>query len=236
MIQHPVDKPDLAKRILDARGDLMAASAHLNRRANQVFRATAAVVADLIAERLTAFVLGQPDRTQSLGSTKVDNLKRELAAMVAEIPARSAKHLAGAFAWTFPRAPTEIGDRDRSPLFRGDQSLPWMIDDVIREMTAAGARLAQASGYEIGPASHWDIAPDGNVRRYLGPLEVPSRLTLALRSYSDARLRYFRALRIVRRLEAEKHALDARLAFEVEQDSAIAPARWLWTESRKASG
>lgn len=234
VIEQRVQAGDLPERIERARAEVAAASAQLNRRANEVFRATAALVAELVEERVEAFALTQADRTAKLGPGRVDKLKRDLAAVLAAMPASSAKHLAAAFPWTFPQAPTEIGDRDRSPLYQGGSDLPWMLDDVVREMTAEAGRLARAAGFEIDPPSHWDAGADGTIRRYLGPYRVAPRLALGLRGYSDARLRYFRMLRALRRLEAEKSARDARLEAEAERDSNLAPARWLWTESAEA--
>lgn len=236
MIQPPPAAHDLPERIERARAEVAAASAQLNRRANEVFRATAALVAGLVEERVEAFALTQADRTAKLGPARVEKLKRDLAAVLAAMPAASAKHLAAAFPWTFPQAPTEIGDRDRAPLYQGGRDLPWMLDDVVREMTAEAGQLARAAGYEIQPASHWDVGADGNVRRYLGPYVAAPRLVLGLRGYSDARLRYFRMLRVLRRLEAEKAARDARLEAEVERDSGLAPARWMWAGPTDAKG
>jgi hypothetical protein len=225
---------DLPERIERARAEVAGASAQLNRRANEVFRATASLVAELVEDHVGGFVLAQPERTAKLGHERVDKLKRDLASILAAMPVSSAKHLAAAFPWTFPQPPAEIGDRDRAPLYQGGSDLPWMLDDVVREMTAEAGRLARAAGYDIEPPSHWDAGADGKVRRYLGPYAVASRLTLALRGYSDARLRYFRMLRALRRVEAEKAARDARLEAEAERDSSLAPARWLWTESAEA--
>lgn len=236
VIEHRVQANDLPERIERARAEVAAASAQLNRRANEVFRATAALVFELVGARVELFALTQADRTAKLGPGRVDKLKRDLATVLAAMPARSAKHLAAAFPWTFPQAPTEIGDRDRAPLYQGGRDLPWMLDDVVREMTAEAGRLAQAAGYEIHPPSHWDAAADGTIRRYLGPYDVAPRLALALRGYSDARLRYFRMLRTLRRLEAEKDARETRLEAEAERDSTLAPALWLWTGSTDAKG
>ena len=236
MIQHPPQSHDLPERIEGARAEVAAASAQLNRRANEVFRATSALIAKLVEERVEEFVLTQADRTQKLGPAGVHKLKRDLAALLGTMPVGSAKHLAAAFPWTFPQAPAEIGDRDRVPLFQGGRDLPWMIDYVVREMTAEAGRLARSAGYEIRPPSHWDAAADGSPRRYLGPYEVAPRLVLGLRGYSDARLRYFRMLRALRVLEAEKSARDARLEAEAERDSALAPARWMWMGSTDAKG
>lgn len=236
MIQHRPPAHDLPERIERGRAEVAAASAHLNRRANEVFRATAALIAGLVEARVGEFVLTQAERTAKLGPARVDKLKKELAALLGTMPVGSAKHLAAAFPWTFPQAPAEIGDRDRSPLFQGGRDIPWMIDDVVREMTAEAGRLARAAGYEVRPPSQWDAAADDTIRRYLGPYEMAPRLVLGLRGYSDARLRYFRMLREVRRLEAEKTARDVRLEAEAERDSATAPARWLWTGSTDAKG
>jgi hypothetical protein len=233
------DRPqvhDLPERIDRARDAVVGASAQLNRRANEVFRETAALVAGLVEERVEAFALAQADRTAGLGSARVDKLKRDLRVLLDSVPVASAKHLAAAFPWTFPKAPAEIGDRDRAPLFQGGGDLPWMIDDVVREMTAEAGRLARTAGYEIKPPSQWDLAADGSPRRYLGQYAVAPRLALALRAYSDARLRYFRMLRALRRLEAEKSARDARLEAEAERDSSLAPARWMWTGSTDTKG
>ena len=76
----------------------------------------------------------------------------------------------------------------------------------------------------VTPRSHWELAGDGTVQRYLGPFATPPRLVIALRSYSDARLRYFRKLRALRRLEAEKSARDARIESEVQREAALLPA------------
>ena len=89
------------------------------------------------------------------------------------------------------------------------------------------------AGYEVTPRSQWEISADGTVQRYLGPFAVPSKLVVALRSYSDARLRYFRKLRALRRLEAEKSARDARIESEVARDAALLPATALWSSSAK---
>jgi len=225
--------PDLADAIADARAEVVAASRQLTDRANDVFRATSAVVVAAVEQRLEGFVLGQPERTQKLGKTGVERLRAALTAAVAKVPGDSAKRLAGSFSWTFPQEAAWIGDGDRTPLFEGGADLPWMIDDAIRASAAIAGNLAAEAGFEIQPRSQWEVAGDGTVQRYLGPFATPSALVIALRSYSDARIRYFRKLRALRRLEAEKSARDARIEFEVQRDAALQPATTLWSSSAK---
>jgi hypothetical protein len=222
---------ELGAAIEQAHDAVAAASQQLNLRANDVFNATSAFIADFVAARLEAIVLGQPERTAKLGAKGIERLKADLAAWQKQLPVASAKHLRGAFAWTFPQAPTAIGEAEMTPLFLGDRDLPWMMGDAIRTLAAEAGELARGAGYEVRPASHWDIATDGAVRRYLEPFDVAPRVTIALRSYSDARLRYFRTVRGLRRLEAQKAALDARIEAETEREAALAPARWLWGAS-----
>ncbi len=225
--------PDLAASIDEARAEVVGASRQLTDRANDVFRATAAVVARAVEERMDGFVLGQPDRTQKLGKSGIDRLRADMTAAIAKLPGESAKRLVSAFSWTFPQEAAWIGDGDRSPLFHGGADLPWMIDDAIRASAAVAGRLAAGAGYEIAPRSQWEVAADGTVQRYLGPFATPSKLVIALRSYSDARLRYFRKLRALRRLEAEKSARDARIESEVQREAALLPATTLWSASAK---
>ncbi len=220
---------DERDRLDAASGELALASVLLNQRANAVFRAAATQIRALVEQRVEAFVLEQPAHTTGLGRDRVEKLKKALETSLAALPGASAKHLAGAFAWTFPQVPAEVGDRDRVPFFRGGGELPWMLDDVIRAMVAEAGRLAHAAGFEIAPASHWDVAPDRTVRRYLGPFVPNSQMTVALRSYADARLRYFRTLRSVRRVEAEARARRSEIEAEVERGSAGLSARSLWT-------
>jgi hypothetical protein len=234
-VRDPVPStPDLAAAIDDAREEVVAAARVLTDRANDVFRATTAVVSETVSVRLEGFVLGQPERTQQLGRSGVDRLRRDLTAALAKLPADTAKRLVGSFSWTFPQEAAWIGDSDRTPLFQGGADLPWMLDDTIRAMTATAGRLASEAGYEIAPRSHWEVATDGTVQRYLGPFATPSKLIIALRSYSDARLRYFRKRRALRRLEAEKSARDARIEAEMQRESALASATDLWAGSAKA--
>jgi hypothetical protein len=227
--------PDLAASIEEARDEVVGASRQLTDRANDVFRATAAVVTRAVEQRLEGFVLGQPEHTQKLGRSGVERLRGGLSAAVAKLPAESAKRLVSSFAWTFPQEAAWIGDSDRTPLYQGGGDLPWMIDDAIRVSAAVAGRLATEAGFEIHPRSQWEVSADGTVQRYLGPFETPSSLVIALRSYSDARLRYFRKLRALRRLEAEKSARDARIENEVARDSALLPASVLWSSSAKPS-
>ncbi|HEY4228070.1 MAG TPA: hypothetical protein VGM49_07010, partial [Candidatus Limnocylindrales bacterium] len=194
--------PDLSDAITDARAEVAAASRQLTDRANDVFRATGAVVVETVEQWVEAFVLGQPDRTEKLGKSGVDRLRADLVATKARLPGESAKRLVGAFSWTFPVEAAWIGESDRAPLYEGGGDLPWMIDDAIRLSAAAGGRLAAEAGYQVTPRSHWELSGEGSVQRYLGPFATPPRLVIALRSYSDARLRYFRKLRALRRLEA----------------------------------
>lgn len=237
MQRDPVpSSPDLVASIADARADVTAASQQLTGRANDVFRATATCVAELVEAKVEAFVLGQPERTAKLGRAGIERLRAELAAALAKVPVDTAKRLAGAFAWTFPHEAAWIGESDRSPLFEGGSDLPWMIDDAVRATTATAGRLAAEAGYEVAPRSHWELGGDGEVLRYLGPFPVPSRLLIAVRSYSDARLRYFRRLRTLRRREAEKSARDARLEEEVERESALQPAVALWARAEAKAG
>ena len=226
--------PDLGDAIADARTEVVAASRQLTDRANDVFRATVSVIVETVQQRVEAVVLGQPDRTQKLGKSGVDKLRADLVAAKAKLPGESAKRLVGAFSWTFPVEAAWIGESDRAPLYEGGGDLPWMIDDAIRLSAAAGGRLADDAGYEIVPRSHWERGGDGTVQRYLGPFATPPRLVIALRSYSDARLRYFRKLRALRRLEAEKSARDARIESEVQREAALLPASVLWSNSAKA--
>jgi hypothetical protein len=225
--------PNLTDAIADARGEVAAASHQLTDRANDVFRATASVVVETVQQRLEAVVLTQVERTEKLGKSGVDRLRADLVAATAKLPGEAAKRLVGAFSWTFPQEAAWIGESDRRPLYEGGGDLPWMIDDAIRASAATAGRLATAAGYEVTPRSQWEVAGDGTVQRYLGPFVVPSKLVVALRSYSDARLRYFRKLRALRRLEAEKSARDARIESEVLRDAALLPATALWSNSAK---
>jgi hypothetical protein len=227
--------PDLAAAIAEARDEVTGASRQLTERANDVFRATATVVIGAVAERMDAFVLGQPERTQKLGKSGIERLRSELAAASAKLPAESAKRLASSFSWTFPNEAAWIGEGDRSPLFQGGADLPWMIDDAVRASVAVAGRLAAGAGYDVVPRSQWEVSADGTVQRFLGPFATPARLVIALRSYSDARLRYFRKLRTLRRLEAEKSARDARVEQEVEREAALLPATSLWSSAAKPS-
>ncbi|MEO8274069.1 MAG: hypothetical protein ABI620_08375, partial [Chloroflexota bacterium] len=198
--------PDLSDAIVDARAEVAGASRQLTDRANDVFRATVSVIVETVQQRIEAVVLSQPERTQKLGKSGVERLRADLDAATAKLPGESAKRLVGSFSWTFPQEAAWIGESDRAPLFQGGADVPWMIDDAIRVSAAVAGRLAVEAGYEITPRSQWEISDDGTVQRYLGPFMVPSRLVVALRSYSDSRLRYFRKLRALRRLEAEKSA------------------------------
>jgi hypothetical protein len=227
--------PNLTDAITDARADVATASKQLTDRANDVFRATVSVVSATVEERLQGVVLGQADRTEKLGKSGVDRLRADLVAATAKLPGESAKRLVGAFSWTFPQEAAWIGESDKRPLYEGGGDLPWMIDDAIRASAAIAGRLAKEAGYEITPRSQWEVSADGTVQRYLGPFAVPSKLVIALRSYSDARLRYFRKLRALRRLAGEKSARDAQIESEVLRDAALLPATALWSNSAKPS-
>jgi hypothetical protein len=235
-VRDPVPStPDLADAITEARAEVAAASHQLTDRANDVFRATGSVVVETVEQWVDAFVLGQPNRTERLGKSGVDRLRANLVATKAKLPGESAKRLVGAFSWTFPQEASWIGQSDRTPLYEGGGDLPWMIDDAIRLSAAAAGRLAAGAGFEVAPRSQWEVAGDGTVQRYLGPFMTPSKLVIALRSYSDARLRYFRKLRALRRLEAEKSARDARIESEVQREAALLPATVLWSNSAKTT-
>lgn len=225
--------PDLPDAITEARAEVAGASRQLTDRANDVFRATVSVIVETVEQRVQAVVLGQPERTAKLGKGGVDRLRSDLSAATAKLPGESAKRLVGAFSWTFPQEAAWIGDSDRTPLYHGGADLPWMIDDAIRVSAAIAGRLASDAGYEVTPRSQWEISADGTVQRFLGPFAVPSKLVVALRSYSDARIRYFRKLRALRRLEAEKSARDARIENEVARDAALLPATVLWSSAAK---
>jgi hypothetical protein len=227
--------PDLTDSIADARAEVAAAGKQLTDRANDVFRATSAVVVETVEQWVQAFVLGQPDRTEKLGKAGVDRLRTDLVAAKARLPGESAKRLVGAFSWTFPQEAAWIGQSDKVPLYEGGGELPWMIDDAIRRSAATAGELAAQAGFEISPRSYWELGGDGAVQRYLGPFMTPPRLVIALRSYSDSRLRYFRKLRALRRLEAEKSTRDARIESEVQRESALLPATVLWSNSAKVS-
>ena len=225
--------PDLTDAIAEARAEVVGAGRQLTDRANDVFRATTQVVVETVEQRLEAVVLGQPEQTQKLGKSGVERLRGELTSASAKMPGETAKRLVGAFSWTFPQEAAWIGESDKTPLYQGGGDLPWMIDDAIRTSAAVAGRLATEAGFEITPRSQWEVSADGTVQRYLGPFAVPSKLVIALRSYSDARIRYFRKLRALRRLEAEKSARDARIEDEVARDAALLPATVLWSSSAK---
>ena len=227
--------PDLTDAIADARAEVAAAGKQLTDRANDVFRATGSIVVETVEQWVEAFVLGQPDRTEKLGKAGVERLRADLVATKTKLPGESAKRLVGAFSWTFPQEAAWIGQSDKVPLYEGGGDLPWMIDDAIRRSAAAAGQLAAAAGFEIAPRSHWELGGDGTVQRYLGPFMTPPKLIIALRSYSDARLRYFRKLRALRRLEAEKSARDARIESEGQREAALLPATVLWSNSASTS-
>ena len=62
-----------------------------------------------------------------------------------------------------------------------------------------------------------------------------AKLVIALRAYSDARMRYFRKLRVLRRLESEKATRDAQIEAEVAREAQLLPATVLWSASAKPS-
>jgi hypothetical protein len=228
--------PNLTDAIADARAEVADAGRQLTDRANDVFRATASLVVATVQQWLETFVLGQPHRTEELGKSGVNRLRTGLTEAVAKLPGESAKRLAGAFSWTFPQEAAWIGESDRTPLYQGGGDLPWMIDDAIRASAAIAGRLASDAGFEVGPRSQWEVAADGTVQRYLGPFATPAPLVIALRSYSDARLRYFRKLRFLRRLEAEKSSRDAQIEREVQREATLLSASELWSKSAKPTG
>jgi hypothetical protein len=108
-------------------------------------------------------------------------------------------------------------------------------DPGPRTSAAAAGRLAADAGFEITPRSQWARDGDGTVQRFLGPYMTPSKLVIALRAYSDARLRYFRKLRVLRRLESEKAARDAQIEAEVAREAQLLPATVLWSAAVKPS-
>lgn len=230
----PVSR-NLVDQIADARAEVAAAGKQLTERANDVFRATSLIVLETVDQRLEAIVFGQPEHTAELGRKGVDKLQADLAAVKAKLPAESAKRLVTAFSWTFPQEAAWIGEGDKTPLYQGGGDLPWMIDDAIRTSAAAAGRLAADAGFEITPRSQWARDGDGTVQRFLGPYATPPKLVIALRAYSDARMRYFRKLRVLRRLESEKSARDAQIEAEVAREATILPATVLWSASAKPS-
>lgn len=230
----PINR-NLIDQIADARAEVAAAGKQLTERANDVFRATSVIVLETVDQRLEAIVFGQPEHTTKLGKSGVDKLRSELAAVKAKLPGESAKRLVSAFSWTFPQEAAWIGEGDKTPLYQGGGDLPWMIDDAIRTSAAAAGRLAADAGFEITPRSQWARDGDGTVQRFLGPYATPARLVIALRAYSDARLRYFRKLRALRRLESEKAARDAQIEAEVAREAQLLPATVLWSASAKPS-
>lgn len=228
----PINR-NLIDQIADARAEVAAAGKQLTERANDVFRATSVIVLETVDQRLEAIVFAQADHTARLGKSGVDKLRSELAAVKARLPAESAKRLVTAFSWTFPQEAAWIGESDKTPLYQGGGDLPWMIDDAIRTSAAAAGRLAADAGFEITPRSQWERDGNGVVQRFLGPYATPAKLVIALRAYSDARLRYFRKLRVLRRLESEKAARDAQIEAEVAREAALLPATVLWSASAK---
>jgi hypothetical protein len=224
----------------------------LAERANEVFQATATFVADLVESQVEAFVIAQPARTEELKRKGVERLEADLAAARTRLTGESYRRLKDAFSWTYPQAaPAWIGEADRLPLYEGGTSLPWMIDDTIRGLVTTAARLAAAAGYDIWPeppldkdpatrdrprlrpSATWEKGADGGVARYLGPYSAPTRLIVALRSYSDARLQYFRRLRALRRIESDVRDRDARIEDEVVRNEVVQPAAALWSEARQ---
>lgn len=226
---------ELGAAIEAARESVVAAGKLLVGRANEVFISTSTFIGGLGARQVDGFVLGQPERTSALGVAGVEKVKAKLAAWQAGVPLASAKRLRAVYAWTFPEPPLEIGDAERTPLFLGDRELPWIVADTIRSMVGEAAEIAREARFVVTPPSSFEFEPDGAVRRFAAPLDVAPRVRIALRSYSDARLRYFRTLRRLRRLEARKAAADRRIEAEVEEESRLAPARWLWSEIGKSA-
>jgi hypothetical protein len=235
-----------------ARNDVSKAHKQLAERANDVFQATATFVADLVESQVEAFVIAQPARTDELKRKGVERLEGDLAAARTKLTEESWRRLKDAFSWAYPQAaPAWIGEADRLPLYQGGTSLPWMIDDTIRGLVTTAARLAAGAGYDIWPeppvdkdpatrdrprlppSAIWEKGADGGVARYLGPYGAPAPLVVALRSYSDARLRYFRRLRALRRLEADLRDRDARIEDEVVRNEVVQPAAALWSEARQ---
>lgn len=231
-----------------ARGDLARAHKQLAERANDVFQATASFVGELVELLLDGIVVAQPGRTAELGRKGVDRLRSDLAETRSKLTVDSYRRLKDSFAWTYPQAePAWAGDADRVPLYQGGKAMPWMIDDTVRALGASAAQLAAGAGYAIsptrldetpssGPARRripptrvWETGADEAVERYVGPYAVPIRLIVALRGYSDARLQYFRRLRVLRRLDADRRERDARIDDEVMRQELLQPAAVLWS-------
>src|SRR5688500_10014404 len=99
--------PDADSPTAAALASVTAASAQLNQRANAVFRATAALIGSLVTEQLEGLIFRQPAAAEALEPAALRKLRQDLEAALARLPGTSAKRLAGAFGWTFPKQPAE---------------------------------------------------------------------------------------------------------------------------------
>jgi hypothetical protein len=229
---------ELDTAIASARAVASSAGRHLGERANEIFGAVSGLLADEIRSRVDDIVLGQAKHTETLADKRLERLRKDVADLLRTLPAATTRQLAAGFQWTFPNEPDWIGDADHGPMYHGAAEPPTFVVDAIRMAVGAAGRILVEAGYELLPASHWGVRPGEAVDRYIGPVEPSPRLVIALRGYADARLHYFQKLRGVRRLEAERTALERRVDAEVESEDALRSTRRRWAETatRATSG
>ena len=222
---------ELDAAIAAARESTSGAAKHLGERANAIFGAVSAQAVDEVRRRVDNLVLGQPRHTAALDDKRLARLRADIAGLLRTLPGATMKQLAAEFRWTFPQEPEWVGDADQGPMYHGAAQPPTLVVDVIRTAVGGAARIVGGAGYQLHPASHWVARADGVVERYIGPIEPSPRLIVALRGYADARLRYFRKLRAVHRLEADRTALERRVDAEVERDEVMQATRARWART-----
>jgi hypothetical protein len=160
---------------------------------------------------MQAFVRSRPDIVLTSDPATISEMKERIREWEAALADGVRTRLEREFAWSYAArlspAALESGLR---PFYEG-REVPDSIDRVVRPAMGGIGTIVAMFGWESIPSSSWGSDGDDDVT-FVGVYEVPTDVAAALRSYSDARRRYFRLVDEHQRLEALEARHEAQAA------------------------
>ena len=174
-------------------------------------RITASYIRELSIELMRSYFKHKPQAAKSLGSEKLEEMKREFSAILDSLPEQTGKRLDAGQIWLHRE---EIPDRavtDMSYSYNFERRSNKSMDDAIRDLIGlVGSMLIKYGFVETDKDFTWTISPAG-IPQYAN--DLPSRgmdhyrtLNKLMEQYKDLLVEYVFAIQNLRKAEHSKNS------------------------------
>jgi hypothetical protein len=175
-------------------------------------RLTAAYVRELSIKLMKSYFKAKPEVTSSLGSEKLEELKREFTGILESLPEHTSKRLDGGQIWLHREVIPDRAVTDMTYSYQFEKRSNKSMDEAIRELIGlVGALLIEYGFVEDGKDFTWKMTP-GGITQYANDLPFRGMdhyraLSSHMDQYKDLLIEYVYAIQNLKKAEQARDSV-----------------------------